>query len=187
MNSNPTSPRAICIYGASEENINPAYKDAAFRLGQLIAESGHPLICGGGRRGLMRAAIDGALSAGGDAIGVLPRFMVDKEWQHPALSQMITTPDMHSRKNTMASLSIAAIALPGGVGTFEELLEIITWRKLGLYKGRVIILNTLNYYDPLIQMLRKSAGQGFTSLAETPDLWEEAETPEDAIRKALSL
>ncbi|MBO4955942.1 MAG: TIGR00730 family Rossman fold protein [Muribaculaceae bacterium] len=151
---------AITVYGASSENIPRSFKDAAFEVGRLIALSEHPLVCGGGRAGLMRCAIEGAHSAGGVTIGVLPAFMVAKEWQHPALTQMIETPDMHTRKATMASLSQAAIACPGGVGTFEELLEIITWRQLGLYKGNVVILNVDGYYDPLIAMLREAVAAG---------------------------
>lgn len=176
---------AIAVYGASSENINSEYKEAAFRLGQLIARSGHPLVCGGGKAGLMKAAIEGADQASGKTIGVLPQFMVDNQWQHPALTQMIATPDMHTRKHTMASMSIAAIACPGGCGTFEELLEIITWRQLNLYRGQVVILNTLGYYDPLIELLKKSVDQGFMRPDHTK-LWHVASTPEEAIKRALT-
>lgn len=176
---------AITVYGASSHQINPEYKKAAFRLGQLIAESGHPLVCGGGKAGLMKEAIEGAHSAGGTTIGVLPQFMVDNQWQHPALSQMIATPDMHSRKQTMAHLSCAAIACPGGCGTFEELLEIITWRQLNLYRGQVVILNTLGYYDPLIEMLSKTVAEGFMRPDHTR-LWNVASTPEEAVSLALT-
>lgn len=180
-----TSRNAIVVYGASSEQIDPAYKEAARELGRLIALSGHPLVCGGGKAGLMKAAIDGATQVGGTTIGVLPQFMVDNQWQHPQLTEMIATPDMHSRKQTMASLSIAAIACPGGCGTFEELFEIITWRQLNLYRGQVVLLNTLGYFNPLIEMLRQAVERGFMRTDHTR-LWNIAETPEQAIQQALT-
>lgn len=152
---------AITVYGASSENIATAFKEQAFEAGRLIALAGHPLVCGGGRAGLMRQAIEGADSAGGVTIGVLPSFMVAKNWQHPALTYMVETDSMHTRKAAMARMSQAVIACPGGVGTFEELMEIITWRQLGLYAGNIVILNVDGYYDPLLEMLRSAAAAGF--------------------------
>lgn len=177
--------QAICIYGASSENIPQAYKDAAFECGRLIALAGADLVCGGGKAGLMRCAIDGALSQGGQAIGVLPDFMVQKGWQHPGLSQMICEPSMHARKSHMASLSSAAIALPGGIGTLEELTEIITWRKLNLFRGQVVILNIDGFFDPLIQMLERTVEQGFMH-REHLALWQVAATPAKAVSLALA-
>lgn len=153
--------KGITIYGASSPAIDRQYLDAARRAGELLGEAGVDLICGGGRTGIMAAAIDGALSAGGTATGVLPAFMVERSWQHTGLTRMEVTPDMHSRKELMASLSRGVIAMPGGVGTLEELLEIITWRQLGLYQGNIVILNTGGYYDPLIAMLSRSIEQRF--------------------------
>ena len=137
---------AVTIYGASSPKINPAYLEAADRVGRLLAHAGVPLVCGGGRTGIMAAAIDGAITAGGTAIGVLPEFMVERQWQHPGLTRMEVTPDMHARKELMAGMARAVIAMPGGVGTLEELLEIITWRQLGLYQGNVV---TDRQPDPL--------------------------------------
>ena len=176
--------KAIVVYGASSENINPQYKEAAHRLGKLIAEHGATLISGGGKAGIMKASIDGATEAGGETIGVLPSFMVARNWQHPSLTQMIETPSMHVRKETMASLSTGAIACPGGCGTFEELMEIITWRQLNLYKGNVVILNTDDYYAPLLEMLQRTIDQGFMRGDHT-GLWQVASTPEEAIEMAL--
>ncbi len=178
-------PNAITVYGASSENIDPAYKQAAFELGQLIAQAGMSVVCGGGKAGLMKAAIDGAVSVNGNTIGVLPQFMVDRQWQHPALSQMISTPDMHTRKRTMAELCRAAIACPGGCGTFEELMEIITWRQLNLFHGQVVILNTNGYYDPLLQMLERTIQQGFMR-GDHRGLWHVATTPAQAVELALT-
>ena len=176
--------KAITVYGASSEQIDSAYKEAAFNLGREIARAGLALVCGGGKAGLMKAAIDGATELGGHTIGVLPHFMIDNDWQHPRLSEMIATPDMHTRKQTMANRSIAAIACPGGCGTFEELTEIITWRQLNLYRGQVVILNTLGYYDPLLRMLDRAIDQGFMR-ADHRRLYFVASTPEEAVEMAL--
>lgn len=175
--------KAICIYGASSSRIDPEYIDQAFTTGQLIARAGYRLVCGGGRGGLMAAAIEGALDAGGQTVGVLPQFMIDREWQHPGLTEVISTPTMHVRKATMASLSDAVIALPGGIGTLEELLEIITWRQLKLYGGNVVILNTRGYYDPLLAMLGKCEAEGFMRPGNHR-LFEVAANPQEAINLA---
>ncbi len=177
--------KAITVYGASSEDIDAVYKNDAFRLGELIACAGKTLVCGGGKAGLMKAAIDGALSRGGHTIGVLPEFMVARNWQHPGLSEMISTPDMHTRKSSMARMSMAAIACPGGCGTFEELMEIITWRQLNLYHGQVVILNTAGYYAPLIEMLERTIERGFMRGDHT-GLWSVASTPEEAVEMALA-
>jgi len=177
--------KGVCIYGASNENIDVRFKDDALEVGRLVAEAGVPLVSGGGKAGLMRCAIDGAAGAGGVTIGVLPKFMVERGWQHLSLSEMVVAADMHERKATMASLSQAAIALPGGCGTLEELLEIITWRKLGLFIGRVVILNTLGFYDPLLQQLQACVDRDFMYESHRL-LWEVADTPAQAVAKALA-
>lgn len=176
--------KGILIYGASQEQIDTAFKEAAFRTGQLVAQTGLPLISGGGKAGLMRCAIDGVIASGGEAIGVLPAFMAKKGWQHPGLSRMMIEPDMHARKSTMASLALGVIAMPGGCGTLEELLEIITWRKLQLFTGRVVILNTLGFYDPLLAMLDNTIKYNFMFESHRK-LWEVADTPEQALRLVL--
>ena len=176
--------KSITVYGASSAHIDQRYFDDAYRCGQLIAEAGYAVCCGGGREGLMKAAIEGSLSRGGRAVGVLPSFMVKKAWQHPELTAMIETPDMHTRKKMMADLSVGCIACPGGCGTFEELMEMITWRQLGLYAGNVVILNTLGYYDPLIAQLERSIEQGYRRDDSTRN-WAVAATPEEAINLVL--
>ncbi len=175
---------AICVYCASSSLIDQSYIDAAYELGCLIADSGNAMVCGAGRTGLMGAVIDGTLSRGGNAIGVIPQFMVDNGWHHPQLSQMEITPDMHTRKEIMARMSKAAIAMPGGCGTLEELLEIITWRQLGLYDGKIIILNINNYFNPLIQMLNKAIEDGFMK-KDHSNIWLVANTPDEALELAL--
>lgn len=159
---------AVTVYAASSEDIPQAYFVAAQRLGTTLAQRGTAVINGGGR-----------------TIGVIPRFMEERGWQHPGLSRTIVTEDMHTRKATMAGLSDAAIALPGGVGTFEELLEIITWRKLGLYSGPVIILNIDGYYDDLLAMLACAERQGFLNTYSDNKLYRVATTAEEAADIAL--
>lgn len=175
---------AICVYCASSSQIDQSYIDAAHELGCLIADSGKAMVCGAGRTGLMGAVIDGTLSRGGNAIGVIPQFMVDNGWHHPHLTHMEITPDMHTRKETMAQMAKAVIAMPGGCGTLEELLEIITWRQLGLFDGKIIILNINNYYNPLLEMLNKAIEDGFMKKDHSA-IWQVANTPEEAITIAL--
>lgn len=177
-------PDGIVVYGASSARIAPAYKEAAYELGRQIALSGMTLVTGGGRSGLMAASIDGALAEHGTVVGVLPQFMVDRQWGHPGLTRQVVTPDMHSRKSTMARLSRAAIALPGGCGTLEELLEIITWRQLGLFQGNVVVADFEGYYEPLLAMLSRSIDEGFMRPDHT-ELWSVAATPAQAVELAL--
>ncbi len=116
----------ITVYSGSSGKVPDAYIGAAKELGRLMAQRGHRLVNGAGRTGLMAAAADACLAAGGEAIGVIPAFMIEQGWQHEAMTSLVVTPDMHRRKERMAELSEACIALPGGVGTLEELLEITT-------------------------------------------------------------
>ena len=176
---------AVTVYAASSKHIPQAYFEAARQLGDTLARRGAAVINGGGRRGLMGALNDAAIAAGGTAIGVIPRFMEERQWQHPALSRLIVTDGMHTRKETMAALSDAAIALPGGVGTFEELLEIITWRKLSLYTKPVIILNTDGYYDNLLAMMEHAGRQGFLNTYSDNKLFRVAATAAEAADIAL--
>jgi hypothetical protein len=176
--------QAVTVYGASSPQIDKSYIDTAFALGQELARNGLTVVCGGGKTGLMAAAIEGAASVGGKSIGVIPSFMVERHWNHPQVGQLIETDSMHSRKETMASLARAAIALPGGCGTLEELLEIITWRQLGLFQGHVIILNINGYYDPLLAMLQRSIDQHFMN-PDHSSLWHVTTSVEEAVEIAL--
>lgn len=154
-------PPGVAVYGASSDLIPSAFLDAARLTGELLARAGVPLVCGGGRGGVMAAAIEGCVSHGGVAVGVLPQFMIDREWNHPALTHLIVTDGMHSRKERMAELSRGAIAMPGGVGTLDELFEIVTWRQLHLYNHPVVLCNLDGYYDPLRGMLDNAERLGF--------------------------
>lgn len=178
------SQKGITVYGASSQHIAQEYFDAARTVGSEIARAGLPLINGAGAKGLMGATIDGALAAGGICTGVIPRFMADRGWSHPGLTTLHVTETMHERKALMASLARGAIALPGGTGTFDELCEMLTWRQLGLFKGPVIILNTANYYDRFLDMLRYADKEGFMRPADIP-LFQVSADPAEAVRLAL--
>ncbi|MBQ3622951.1 MAG: TIGR00730 family Rossman fold protein [Bacteroidaceae bacterium] len=175
-----TKPKSICVYCASSSRVDECYTHAAHLLGKLIAQKNMQLITGGGVQGLMRAVEDGALEANGIVTGVIPRFMMEQGWNHPALTNMHVTPDMHTRKKLMAELSDAVIALPGGCGTMEELCEIITWKQLGLYLKPIVILNINEYYNPLIAQFEKAIDQHFMGQIHGK-IWSVAHTPQEAM------
>lgn len=172
--------QSVCVYSASSTKIADCYFRAARELGELLGHHGIRLVNGAGNLGLMRACADACLEAGGQVTGVIPRFMVEQGWQHPGLTELIETEDMHTRKQTMARLSDGVIALPGGCGTLEELLEIITWKQLGLYLNPIVVLNTNGFYDPLLKMLDRAAEEHFMRPAHL-DIWKVASTPTEAI------
>ncbi|MDO4929726.1 MAG: TIGR00730 family Rossman fold protein [Bacteroidales bacterium] len=175
----------ITVYSASSGQVPAVYLNAARQLGTLIARQGHTLVNGAGRTGLMGAATDACLAAGGEAIGVIPRFMVEQGWQHDGMTRLITTDDMHRRKETMAEMSDACIALPGGVGTLEELLEIITWKQLGLYLKPIIVLNTAGYFDALLAQLDRATDEQFMR-PQHKQIWRVAQTPAEALELAAN-
>lgn len=142
--------QSIAVYCASSNKLRPSFVEAAERLGKLIAAEGMRLVYGDGGIGLMAAVARGALNNGGEVIGVIPQFMVDQGWNNPNSTQTIITQTMHERKATICDISDAMVALPGGIGTFEELLECLTWKQLGLHQNPVVILNTDGYYDHLL-------------------------------------
>ncbi len=154
--------QSVCVYSASSTKIADCYFRAARELGELLGHHGIRLVNGAGNLGLMRACADACLEAGGQVTGV------------------IETEDMHTRKQTMARLSDGVIALPGGCGTLEELLEIITWKQLGLYLNPIVVLNTNGFYDPLLKMLDRAAEEHFMRPAHL-DIWKVASTPTEAI------
>jgi uncharacterized protein (TIGR00730 family) len=172
--------KTITIYAASSSQISPIYFQAARDLGILLSSRRITCVNGGGCNGLMAAVTDVMLENNGNVCGVIPRFMIDKGWLHPAITEVIVTEDMHARKQMMAQKSDACIALPGGVGTLEELLEIITWKQLGLYTKPVIILNTNGFYNDLLSLLEKAEREHFLHHNQ-PNIWQVAATPEESI------
>ena len=156
------------------------YTEAAAQLGMLLGKRRLKVINGAGSIGLMRAVSDATLGAGGTVTGVIPRFMVANGWGYTSLTEIIEVETMHERKQQMANLADAAIALPGGYGTMEELMEIITWKQLGLYPKPIIILNTNRYYDSLLTMISHSVAEHFIH-PQHALLWKVADTPQEAV------
>lgn len=153
--------RNLCVFAGSGAGRKPEYVLAAAELGGLLAENGITMVYGGGSTGLMGAAADGALKAGGRVIGVIPTDLTGIELEHKGLSELIVTSDMHSRKARMHRLSDAFIALPGGMGTFDELFEALCWAQLGFHDKPCGLLNTKGYYDPLLKLVRNAVSEGF--------------------------
>ena len=180
MNHSMNNINKVCVYSASSTQIDEAYFSAARTLGTLLAEKGINLINGAGKMGLMAAVTDAVMQHGGEAIGVIPRFMVEQGWHHTGMSQLLIVNDMHERKQTMAKLSDAVIALPGGCGTLEELLEVITWKQLGLYLNPIILLNTKGYFTPLLEMMQRAVDEHFMRIQHAA-IWRVAQTPEEAV------
>lgn len=171
----------VCVYSASSTQIDPIYFQAADTLGRLLAQKGINLINGAGCLGLMSRISDAALATGGTVTGIIPRFMVEQNWHHKGLTHLIETETIHERKRMMADLSDGIIALPGGCGTMEELLEIITWKQLGLYLKPIVILNTNGFYNPLLEMLERAIDQHFMR-RQHGSIWQVAQTPDEAIQ-----
>ena len=172
--------KSVCVYCASSTQIDEKYFRAAEELGRLIAQKGLRLITGAGNQGLMNAVEEGALATGGKVTGIIPTFMMEEGWHHTGLTELIETRTIHERKEMMAKLSDGVIALPGGCGTLEELLEIITWKQLGLYLNPIIILNIDGYYDHLLAQLRQAIDEDFMRDIHG-DIWKVATTPDEAI------
>ncbi len=170
----------IVVYGASSPKAEDVFSSSAYELGALLAGAGKTIVTGAGSTGLMASVENGALQAGGTAIGIIPQFMIDNGWLHQGLTRVITTETMHQRKERMAQMADAVIALPGGTGTFEELFEVITWKMLGIFVKPIVILNTDGYYDPMFAMLDRAVERHFMSSRFT-GLWAVADTPQQAL------
>lgn len=177
--------KSVTVYCGSSSGAQPAYAGQAYALGQELARAGVEVITGAGAAGMMRAVADGALSEGGTVHGVIPRFMVDNGWQYDALTAITVTETMHERKQLMAKLSCAVVALPGGVGTWEEFMEIVTWKQLGLFSGNVVLLNIDGYYDSIVEMFGRGIRDGFLK-SDHKDLFSIATTAEEAVALALA-
>ena len=152
---------SVCVYCASSTQVASAYREAATELGHLLGERNLRVI-------------------NGTVTGVIPRFMVEQDWCHKGLTDLVEVDSMHERKQRMADLSDAVIALPGGCGTLEELLEVITWKQLGLYLNPIVILNINGYFDPLLEMFRRAVDEHFMR-PQHAALWTVASTPAEAV------
>jgi len=151
----------ICVYCASSEQCDRIYHDAAAALGRALAEARCTIVYGGGAVGLMGSLANGALAAGGDVIGIIPRFMTEIEWQHPGLASLEVVEDMRERKHRLLTGSDAVVALPGGCGTLEELFEALTLKRLGLYFNPIVLVNTNGFYAPLEKFMEQMIEQRF--------------------------
>ena len=177
--------KRVCVYCASSRQCDAAYHDAAARLGRELARNKVTLVYGGGSVGSMGHLADGALAEGGRVVGVLPRFMYDLEWGHRGLSELLIVNDLHERKRMMIDEVDAVIALPGGCGTLEELFEAITWKRLGLYFGPVVLVNVNGFFDPCIELLNRCVDERFMDEKHRA-MWSVAGGPEDLLATLAS-
>ena len=172
--------QTICVYCAASTQIKPEYFEATARLGKIFAEANLSVVFGGGSSGLMGTLADSMLAANGKITGIIPRFMCDEEWHHTELSELIVVETMHERKALMAEMADAIVALPGGCGTMEELLEAITWKQLGIVSKPIVIVNMDGYYDAMIEMLHRAVEEKFMRDVHK-NMWEVVETPEEVL------
>ena len=163
-------PFSFAVYCGSRFGDAPAFADAARAVGRLLGEAGASLVYGGGRVGLMGAVADAALAAGGRVVGVIPQAQMDREVGHPGLSELHVVQTMHERKQRMAERADAFLALPGGIGTLEELYEVWSWQQLGYHDKPVALLNVDGYFEPLLDFHRTMHGRGFVSDAQAQAL-----------------
>ena len=155
--------RSVCVFCGSAPGARPSYSAAARELGGALARAGMTLVYGGGRLGLMGIVADAVLQGGGRVIGVIPRMLIERELAHPNLTRQHVVNTMHERKTLMAELSDAFVGLPGGMGTFDELVEIVTWAQLGLHAKPVVLANIDDYYRSLYAMLDNAVAEGFVT------------------------
>ena len=175
----------IGVYMGSNVGSSPAFVDAAEELGSKLAARDIGLVYGGGNVGLMGAAADAALAAGGEVIGVITEFLVGKEVAHPLLSQLRVTATMHERKALIADLSDGFVTMPGGFGTIDEIAEMLTWDQLGLQSKPIVFLDVEGYWTPLLAMFDRAVDAGFVRSAHRA-LARRAETVDQAIELALA-
>ena len=172
---------SICVYCASSTSCAPPYHEAAFRLGVVLADAGFTVIYGGGTFGSMGSLAEGVLSRGGRVVGVMPRFMAELEWAHDRLSELHLVEDMRTRKHEMLSRSRAVVALPGGSGTLEELLEVISLKRLGVYLDPIVLVNTRGFFEPLLTLLARAVEERFMDRRHLA-MWQVVAEPEEVPR-----
>lgn len=172
--------KKVCVYCASSRKVSDVYFQAARQLGALLATANISIVYGGGSAGLMGALADSALSAGGTVTGIIPKFMVDLEWAHNGLTELIIVEKLNERRQRMIEDVDAVIALPGGCGTLEELIEAITWKRLGMYFNPIVIVNVNAYYEPFLKQLNRSVDENFMD-ARHRSMWTVADSSEQVI------
>lgn len=170
----------LCVFCGSSSGHNPAFAQIATELGTRMAQRSISLVYGGGKVGLMGILADAVMKAGGEVIGVIPEFLLKREVGHAGITRLEVVQSMHERKQRMATLADAFLAMPGGWGTLEELAEILTWRQLGLTQQPVGVLNAGHFFDPFLLQLQKMCKEGFLFSSYT-DILNVLTTPEETI------
>ncbi len=176
---------AVAVYAGTNAGSRPAFRAAAAELGEALAAAGIAVVYGGGRAGLMGVLADAALGAGAEVIGVIPEFLAAKELAHPGLSALEVVSSMHARKARMAELSTGFVALPGGFGTLEEIVEMVTWTQLGLHAAPAVFFDVEEYWAPVFVLVETMIGGGFVR-AEHRALVRRAGNAAEAVRLATS-
>ena len=175
----------ICVFCGSTPGIRPSYAEGARALARALVDGGHTLVYGGGNVGLMGVIADAVLAAGGEAVGVIPHTLMEREIGHTGVTRLHVVDSMHERKALMADLSDAFVALPGGVGTFEELFEAITWTQLGLHRKPCGLLNVDGFYNGLLQFLDHAWAEGFIK-PETRAIISAGSDPAELLQRLLA-
>ena len=177
--------KSVCVFSGSNRGARPSYTTAASELGRVVAERGMRIVYGGASVGLMGEVADAALAAGGEVVGVIPQHLVDREVAHEGLTELRITASMHERKALMAELSDGFVALPGGLGTLEELAEVLTWSQLGLHRKPCGLLDVDGFYEPLLTFLDHTVTERFVSV-EHRAIVQAATTPGDLLDRLAS-
>lgn len=161
ISSNPNKAFSICVYCGSSPGVSSVYEDAAQQVGQWLGQHSIRLVYGGGNSGLMGTVANATLAAGGEVYGVIPQSLMNTEHGHRGITELVIVETMHQRKQAMAQASDAFLALPGGIGTFEEFFEAWTWRQLGYHDNPIGLLNVAGYYDRMLEFMSQSVAAGF--------------------------
>ena len=154
---------SVCIFCGSQHGVDPRYRAAATRFGELAGAAGLRVIYGGGRVGLMGAAADASMASGGEVVGLIPARLLEREVGHRAITELVVTRDMFERKSQMIERADAFVVLPGGLGTLDELLEVVTLRQLGYHDKPIVLVNLGGYWDPYLAMVERVIEQGFAA------------------------
>lgn len=174
------STKRVVVYCASSQGCHPDYHRDAYRLGEILADANITVVYGGGAVGSMGALADGALSRGGEVVGIIPHFMVELEWAHPNVTKLERVETMQHRKHLMLEKSDAAIALPGGSGTLEELFEALSLKRLGIYNRPILLVNTRGYFDECVKLLQHCVDERFMN-ARHAEMWTVVPSPDDVV------
>ena len=178
--ANASAIESVLVFCASSQACPSAYHAAASELGTALARAGRSVIYGGGHKGSMGALADAALAEGGDVVGILPTFMEELEWAHSGLTRLETVIDMQERKRRMTAASDGVVALPGGTGTLEEVFEVITAKRLGLYFGPVVFLNQNGFFTPCLEMLERCVSERFMDERHL-DMWQAVDRVDEVL------